>query len=707
MFDWLHTAPRQARRHLAGTLSRARTLTARMWIGTRPGPSPLLLAGLPAGAGNRLGAAQIRDLVARLQAQKPLLLSFTERLEEEYLRLGSALQAMDQRARGIERQYDRIHALTSGQGEDAPLQFSFQLLKKAEDLVFSCYDQYERVFGIFRDLADKLAGAISQQNRLQRILAMLPLIVVQLRVQTSAFDDQIRQPFFTLADEISALLEQIRASVNEQFIALWETRTLSATLVEDLAVDIQKHKTEIQKTLDNSRDRLQTLSRALTHSSQVVQDMSLHSQGVSADINQIIMALQCQDITRQKIQHVAQAVDEMVAHLEEAAAGPRDPGTMADLRRFVGEAALIQGRQIKTVFEENEKAAGQIAGGMRGLQDAAARLAEGALRTGQVALESDVLRQSVQSLRDMLSMVKITTRKTEAIRQSIAPLQRTFATCTKKISALAQGVRRAALNAQVFAAPVVGGAVLEVLAEQTRAISDQTLGAVERLEAHLEEMSAAIDFLRQELGDFQELALQEQDLLVAEAIPCEAKLGALQQELPETIRQIGPEQQELIALVEQGAGQTAFPEIVAAARLASLPFFEALSDWGRPTDPAHGQSAAVEERLDRLRDNYTMAHERDIHEDSLKNRAHAPTLPLPMLAATLGVTDGAASHGPPGDAPQAPLAPAGTSSGSPEPGVGAAPAIAPAGPDPNHEIPAPVAAEVEKKEDLGDNVELF
>ena len=705
MFDWLHTATREVKTQMAGTLSRVRARTARMWTGRRPGPPSSLPADLPAGAGDLLGTAEIRDLVTQLQTQKARLLSFTERLEDEYLKLGSALQAMDQRARGVEGEYEKIQTLTSGQGQDAPLQVSFQLLKKAEDLVFSCYDQYERVFAIFRELADKLAGAIAQQNRLQRVLALLPLIVVQLRVQTSAFDDQIRQSFFTLADEISALLEQIRNSVDEQFVALGETRTLSTTLVEDLAVDVQKHKTEIQKTLDNSRSRLRTLSQSLTHSSQAVQDMSLQSQGVSADISQIIMALQCHDITRQKIQHVAQAVDEMVAHLEEAALEPWDPGTINDLRRFVGEAALIQGRQIKTVFEENEKAAGQIVSGMRGLQTAAAKLAEGALRTGHVALESDVMRQSVESLRDMLSMVKVTTQKTGAICQSIAPLQRTFSTCTKKISALAQGVRRAALNAQIFAAPVAGGAVLEVLAEQTRSISDQTLGAVERLEAHLEEMSAAIEYLRQELGDFQELARQEEDLLAAEAIPCEAKLGALQQELPEIIRQIGPRQQELIALVEQGASQTTFPETVAAARAASLPFFEALAAWGRLTDPAHVQSAAVEERLDRLRDNYTMAHERDIHEDAVKNLANLATATLPAVIVAVGDPAGAAANGPPGDPQPAPSDPAGADSGSPESGSELAPAIAP-GPGQCDEINAATPA-APKTEDLGDNVELF
>jgi hypothetical protein len=111
-----------------------------LWTG--PGRSPRACGpGRAAAVGRRFGSAQRRELAAQLRAQKTLLLAFTEKLEEEYLKLGSALQAMVQRANDVERAYDKIHALTTGQGEDAPIQFSFQLLKKAEDLVFSCYDQ--------------------------------------------------------------------------------------------------------------------------------------------------------------------------------------------------------------------------------------------------------------------------------------------------------------------------------------------------------------------------------------------------------------------------------------------------------------------------------------------------------------------------------------------------------------------------------------
>jgi hypothetical protein len=41
--------------------------------------------------------------------------------------------------------------------QDAAVQFAFQLLKKAEDLVLASYDQYDHVFATFGELQQRLA----------------------------------------------------------------------------------------------------------------------------------------------------------------------------------------------------------------------------------------------------------------------------------------------------------------------------------------------------------------------------------------------------------------------------------------------------------------------------------------------------------------------------------------------------------------------
>jgi hypothetical protein len=632
--------------------------------------------------GRRLTRSGARELAADLRGQKTLLLTFTTQLEAEFLKLGKALQAMDQEAIFIEQKYDRIYAITSGQNGDSPLQRSFELLKKAEDLVYTGYHQYEHVFQVFKELASKMNAAIHLQNQLQRDLSLLPPIVVQFRVQASEFAEAVREPYFSLADEMNGLLDQIRTAVEQQFISLWRSRGACTSLAEDLAANIAKYRVEIQKTLDISRNHLQTLSRAMADSSLTVRDLSQHSQSVSTEINRVIMALQCQDITRQKVEHVTQAADEIAGRLEQATHQRMKPPQAAELRQFIGEAAAIQWRQIKAVFQDNENAAHQIAGGMRGLQGVVERLAEGAVRTGHLALDSGIIQQSIESMRDMMVMVRVTSQKTDEIRSAIAPLQVTFDATTAKISILAQGVRRGALNAQIQAARVEGGAVLEVLAEQTRLVSDITLRTVEKLGSRMDAMSSLIAQLQTELLEYQTAAAAKQRLLAEEAIPCEANLLAMRHELPEHIDPIGTRQKTLSAMIAQGISDNRFPEAVANTQSASLPFWEALSSWASLPGQAAANSSEVSQQLDRLKSNYTMANERELHEKIVK------VLPAPAVMAAATRTPGAQP---------APLPPAGE----------LAPPVPDATPAPEN---APSSSETpveKKKEDLGDNIELF
>ncbi len=701
--SWLHRATQTA---VKGWLTAAARFNAAkqsawgkrlasLWPSRRPPHKGCRLP--PNLTSHRLGRAQARQLAHCLEDQKKLLLVFSDRLEAEFLKLGAALQAMDQEAVFIEQKYHRIFALTSGQAEDSPLRQSSQLLQQAEQFVAEGYQQYERVFQVFRDLTAKMNSAIHQQNQLQRALSLLPPIVVQFRVQASEFAEEVRQPYYALADEMDVLLDQIRSAVDQQFIGLWRSRGACGSLGEDLAANIARYRIEIQKTLDISRGHLRSLSEAMNEACLAVRDVTQGDRGISAEINRVIMALQCQDITRQKIQHVTQAADEISAHLNQAQNRRLTPAEASDLRQFAGEAAGIQSRQIKAVCEDNERAAAQITDGMRGLQHAAGKLAEGAVRTAQLALDSGIIQQSIESLRDMMMMMKVTGRKTEEIRAAIAPLEITFEATTAKISSLAQGVRRSALNAQIQAARVEGGAVLEVLAEQTRKVSDQTLRTAEQLAIRIDEMSALIRQLQRELASFQETADERQHSLAQAAKPCETNLHALQMELPELISPIAAKQKRLAEAIENAMRENRFPAAVAETRSAALPFWEALSAWVAHAGGSGTNSEEVARQLDRLKDNYTMDHERNIH-NSASTVATAAAPGIVAAAAIAEITGSTPLEASPSQSlpQQAPLAPAGV-------------ALESSNPTPADSAPAPAEppAEEKKKDDLGDNIELF
>ena len=79
------------------------------------------------------------------------------------------------------------------------------------------------------------------------------------------------------------------------------------------------------------------------------------STNTSANLSKIVMAMQFQDITQQKLEHVGQALDQWHRHLQALLKGPRDKNAKQEI------AALQQLEQSYTMEEERRLHAAAIA----------------------------------------------------------------------------------------------------------------------------------------------------------------------------------------------------------------------------------------------------------------------------------------------------------------------------------------------------------
>jgi methyl-accepting chemotaxis protein len=74
----------------------------------------------------------------------------------------------------------------------------------------------------------------------------------------------------------------------------------------------------------------------------------------AADLSKVVMAMQFQDITKQKLNHVGQALEQLQKHLQALLKGPRDEGAKQEI------AALQQLEQSYTMEEERRLHAAAI-----------------------------------------------------------------------------------------------------------------------------------------------------------------------------------------------------------------------------------------------------------------------------------------------------------------------------------------------------------
>ena len=548
----------------------------------------------------------------RLNEEKDRLLSMVRGMEAEFLTTGSGLMVLARQLSDIQKECQSLTDLTLGQTQDAAVQFAFQLLKKSESLVLGSYDQYDHVFTTFAELQHRLAQLANQHRDLMRVLLPLNFITTSVRIEASRHPPEVQEVFFTLAATVNQTVKDVRITLERQFDELAASQQMVERLVAQVSASIEQHRKTVSGTLANNRSQLRALSQELFNASAGASGLSQLNQAVTRHIHGIILAQQCQDITRQKIEHVGEAMDEMRTHLDHPNA------SAAETHHFIFQATQIQLEQTRNVFGELNLAADSLKSGIQSLRSDAGAAAAAAVKVGGTLLDAKIAGECQAGIGKILAIIQEAVQTTNNVLTAFEPLQARFLNCTHEATALANDVRHAALNAQVFAIHAGDGATLEVLAGRMRTISDETMLQVGQLGSALQDTADMVSNLRQRLKDFQELSHLEQQVLAEESALSREKLSALEKAIPILIQRIALQQETFAHSVEEVLEKVQFPVTVAQASSRSIGFFQNLETWGGKdiSDSQAGTGASL--KIDQLKSKYTMASERHAHATALQ-----------------------------------------------------------------------------------------
>jgi hypothetical protein len=548
----------------------------------------------------------------RLEDERHSLLALVRGMETEFLTTGDGLERLAAQLAEIQKDCQSLTDLTLGRTQDAAVQFAFQLLKKAEDLVLANYEQYDHVFATFHELQLRLAKASQQRDELMRVLLPLNFITMSFRIEASRHPAEVQEAFFTLSDHMNRTVTDVRGAMERQFDELAASERIARSLMEQISSSVQQHRKEVTSTLADSRSQLHALSESLGSSGAGAADLAQRNQAVTRHINGLVMALQCQDMASQRIAHVGEAMAEMRGYLDDGRAAK------AEARQFIYRAGRIQLQQVQSVFDQLNHAADSLKSGIQGLRTDAGAAAELAVKVGGATLDAKVARQCQAGIGEVLNIVRQAVQKIADIIAAFAPLQASFVDCTAKATALAGDVRLAGLNAQVFAIRTPDGTTLEVLARRVHAISEDVIEQVAQMGSLLSHASEMVNNLRQRLEDFQALGQAEQAVLTGESALSMTKLADLERIIPLQIQSVTQQHGAFADSIEQVLANIQFPETVAQASSRSIGFFQDLVAWGDAGGSESLDEAAAAQKIDQLKSKYTMESERHAHAAALQ-----------------------------------------------------------------------------------------
>ncbi len=565
--------------------------------------------------GATLTLDRVRQLSRSLQEEKQALESFTTSMEEEFLQLGALLRKITVLAREVRTRSSELMDAAAGRAEDAAIQFAFQLLKKAEDLVGASREQYTNVFHVFEKMRADLSRVAHERDGLMRALSPLEMTNTQFRIQACAFDENTRARFFALADAIAAILKDVQSAVGQRFEELDRTGQATGEVIANLTALVTEHARETERMLAETRAHLSTLNDALQASERSAQSIAQAGSNIAGGVGKAIVALQCQDMARQKFQHICAAIDDMVGHLASGVRGNFGGREEGDCRRFLADASRVQLAQLRAVFGQLDEAAREVDTGLSEIHSDARSMADHAMHSGMAALDGQIIDRAVESIHAVLGVIEKAVSSIKSMLELVVKLKSTFSDCTSHILSLALGLRMVALNAQIFAAHVDTGAALEVVARNTRMIADESMQQLDEISARVAELVDSVVDLEQRLGDYAEFAGIEQALLAGEARESENKLRTLERDLRTAIAAMGPMEKELAETIHHAVRSIRFPEAVKKEASRSTGVFEQIASQFSDS------SLVLHRKVQDLKRNYTMQHERAVHESMVSTES--------------------------------------------------------------------------------------
>ncbi|AGW15146.1 methyl-accepting chemotaxis domain-containing protein [Megalodesulfovibrio gigas] len=568
------------------------------------------------------GDAELAAFLARARKDAaPLCVELSKAVtprEAEFLELGATLQRVAGRVEEIVEQTEFLTGLTS---RDALDSFGVELTQELDRmqalLLLAAGAENEAALMSIRTTLAQLG---EQLGSFKRIVKHLHMLGISTRIESARLGADGRG-FGTLADDVEKLSVAIGKqsdSISRQSQAL---DTLAAT-----AMDQARH------MLDSQRRCSEEMGSQVQANLEVLLQLSLMSQDLSqalgeqireahTHIGQAVSSLQFHDITRQQVEHVEQAMTDLLHVIDEHLIPGRSlEESDQELLAFMAEVCAMEARQVRAASDRFVDAVQSFGDRLRGVATAMGGLAEevavvrrdvrltGA-QTQSTALQSieDSITSIMQSMRDFVAQG---VAKGEVMDRVAGTIQE-MAAFLEGVEEVGASIELIALNASVKAAHTGDkGKAMGVLAQSIQSLSHAARLQTEAIAKALSGVAASSEVLRTNSTRFREEvhveeALSRLTVLVKGLTSIDTETSVLFAEISAASKLVA---RDIVALVD---GLTMHRE-VARQLTASAAVLESLGRQAGSLAPG-GHAGRHSARLESMLGRYTMEIERQIH----------------------------------------------------------------------------------------------
>jgi methyl-accepting chemotaxis protein len=542
--------------------------------------------------------------------------------EKDFLTAGRDLRDVATRTGQISDTAESIADLVSGrtlEGYSETLQKLFEQMNTYLGLSEKKLDHNSETLLTILKTSDAIALHLAGFDR---IVKHLRILGISTRIESARLVGS-HDAFSNIADDVNRLSDLINSKSDGILQAVMSTHQVISETLSKLGLLEAGQQGQSRTMLDGIIGNLSSLSKKHEISSTAACRIVGRSEEISRNVGEIVSSLQFHDITRQQIEHVIEAIDELWNKMSSG----KERESLPDLS--IGHVCRLQVNQLNSAKREFLSAIDgamdsfrHIAGNVAEISKEVVALAGATGATGTSFLAR--LRTDVAKIIAALNENGETNRRLLTAVESVAATIRDLAAFVGGIDEIGVDIDLLALNAQIRAVHTGSdGAALGVLAEAVRSLSDDARDQTVSVSETLTHISAIAQGLGRAETDGDETRKWDE---MAE------KLGGVLDSLASMDGQVA-------SLVNLTEGMTNEVEMAIKGLISGITVHERMEsgldnviaglveierEAGR-LGPATGRNSDTA-YLKQLEQRYTMHKERSIHHSSI--HANGPAAPF-------------------------------------------------------------------------------
>lgn len=580
------------------------------------------------GLGGWRFAGEWRQILARAGSDIEALAGTTE---GEFLHIGEKLQGFYARTQEISQTSSTVADLMSGKELEAVVdgfRDTIDTLQKAES-------ESRRNTETLRNVQGKLADLDSRVDAFSKTFRSLRVLCIFIRIESAGLGD--RDPGFqTVADEVGKLSSEIEEQRDKLLLNSKNLNQLiEGSLSKLVGLEITQQK-QAGIVIDKTMSGLESIRKQHELSSAAAGRISTSYEEVSRRIGEIVFSLQIHDITRQRLEHVQQALFGLASDSQRRPDGwwrrlgfnLREVGarTLKGLH-LAADVSALQTAQLNHARSELVSAVKNILDNLHTLADLVAEITrETSMLAGTVNENKDSFLSEVEEgFSSASSALKVYGEAGEEVSQatgSVADMLKNMSAHAGHIESIGAKIKLIALNAIVKSNHIGSeGATLGILADEIHHLSIDTCKRTEKSSEAIRAIISSSESL---------YASAEEKETGNEIISINAGLGTNLKNMHEVNRNIFSLLTRIDALgdslsadlrgVIDEVGVHGKMERVIDSVVSGL---EKIVAFSRSAETAAGKNSSVE-RMKELEAAYTMSEEREIHSSLMEPKTDCP-----------------------------------------------------------------------------------